>query len=477
VAALQYLHAGLEKGEKVVMMTTVEGGGIPEMARAWGMSLDTQWKDGSFRLFGFKDDFEMRVLRSAEPLEVFEELQDLVPPGISRIAVDPGSMFLRNGSRTLLGKAFLDWAKRHPATVFATLSVDSAESLPSSTEWLVQATDAILQIDRRSDGLYQVRVNRAFMGTLGEDDPITLQLTPGRGLTEPEAVPSRRRADRPAGAAERLLLITLDETRPSDLIGWAENSFRTEVVREPLEAVTMLQGGAAFGGILVHATRKEIKEATHACRAIRPLTGAGIVFSSDDTLRSTDRVQLLEAGADDCLSGGVDFRELETRLRQAVSIGGKPPSGVGVVRSGSGGPLGGTVTPMEFESEMTRRSLDPSLAVFSVICISAKGMSAGETEQAIAEAIRDQEGDMVTCAPVGCLVLLQGARRKPAQAFLARFRSNLVEKTGADRELKVELLAPPVEKEELDDLIARWAEGTETGPESEDSGGPNVRKK
>jgi len=458
------------------MLTTVEGGGIPEIARAWGMNMDAQWEDGSLHLFGFRDDFEMRVLRSAEPLEVLEELQRILPGDTSRIAVDPGSMFLRNGSRTLLGKAFLDWAKRHPATVLATLSVDSAESLPSSTEWLVQGTSAVLQIDRRSDGLFQVRVNRALMGALGEDDPITLQLSPGQGLTEPDAVPSRRRADRPAGSAERLLLVSLSGTHPTDLEGWAKSAFRTDVVHEPLEAVTMLQDGTAFGGVLVHATRKEIREATHACRAIRPLTGAAIVFASDDTLRSTDRVNLLESGADDCISGGVDFRELETRLRQAVTVGGKPPSGVGVMRSGSGGPLGGTVTPMEFESELTRRSLDPALAVFSVVCLGSDVLSAGEMERALAEEIRDMDGDLVTCAPVGCLILLQGARRKPAQAFLARFRSNLLEKLGKDPEIRVELLAPPVDKPELDGLLARWAEGAGAMTGVEDSGGPDDRK-
>lgn len=453
VSALQFLQAGVDRGEKVVMFTTVEDNGIPEIAKAWGLTLHEAWEDGSFLLFGFRDDFELRVLRSAEPLEVLEQLQELVPEDAARVAFDPGSMFLRNGSRTLLGKAFLDWGRQHPATVLATLSVDSGESLPSSAEWLVQATDAVIQMDRRPDGLHQVRVNRALMGSIGEDDPITLQLTPGKGLTEAEGQPARRRADRPAGAAERLLLISLDGAPAGDLEAWANATFKTEIVHEPLEAVAILQEGPTFGGVLVHSTRKDIREAVQACRAIRPLTGAAVVFASDDALRSTDRVNLLESGADDCISGGVDFRELEARLRQAVSIGGKPPSEMGE-RTRPGVLAGGKVSLEEFGGEVETRSARLSNSIFSVVRLTSDVMDLPVLEEALVETVRTAEGDLVSRTDRACLVLLQGAREQAARAFLNRFRNVMDNRLGVDPGLQASLLASPVKPEDFRSLLA-----------------------
>ncbi len=453
VTALHFLHAGVDRGEKVVMFTTVEDDGIPEIARGWGMNLDNAWRDGSLLLFGFRDDFELRVLRSAEPLEVFEQLQELIPADVSRVAFDPGSMFLRNGSRNQLAKAFMDWGRRHPAIVMATLAVDSGEGLPSSTEWLVQATDAVIQIDRRPDGLHQVRVNRALMGSLGEDDPITLQLTPGKGLVPTGPQPARRRADRPSGAAERLLLLSLDKTQGGELEGWVGGAFQTEIVREPLEAVTLLQEDSGFGGILVHATRQEIGSAVRACRAIRPLTGAAVVVASDDALRSTDRVALLDSGADDCLSGGVDFRELEARLRQAVSVGGKPPSEM-AKRKGTEEITGGMVSLAEFRSEVETRAGIQAAAIFSVVRLTSGILDIQALEQALTDTVRAPEGDLVTRMQDSCLVLLQGARKNAAHAFLARFEEILQKRLGTGPKLKASVLASPVSMEGFENMLA-----------------------
>jgi len=471
VAALQFLHAGVERGERAILLTGAEGAGILDVARAWGLNLDRAWEEGRLQVLGFRDDFEMRVLRSAEPQEVLEELDKLVPQDTARVVVDPGSMFLQGGAKTLPGKAFLDWGRRHPATLLCTLSVDSAESLPSSAEWLVQATDGVFQIDRRAEGLYQLRINRALIGSIGEDDPITLQLTPGRGLVDPDRFPTRRRADRPTGEAEKLLLISLGGSHAADLEGWARDAFKTERVDEPLEAVTLLQSGAAFGGVLVHAPRKQVREAVQACRAIRPLTGAAIIFASDDTLRSTDRVSLLEAGADDCLSGEVDFRELATRLRQAVSAGGKPTPAVGVIGPIPGAPSGGRVTRAVFGREVALRAEDPALSLFSVVRLTSDMVSPAELEKVLSEEVRDEEGDLVTCTFDGCLILLQGARRKPAQTFLARFRSELEGKVGRDPGFRIELLTHPSEKSQLDLMLGRSAGSQESAPQPEVPGG------
>ncbi len=472
VAALQFLHAGLAMGERVLFLTSIEAPGLLEVARAWGSVLDGAWEEGDLEILGFREDFEMRVLRSTEPEDALAELDRLVSEDVTRIAVDPGSMFLQGGGRSLLGRSFLEWARKQPATVCVTLSVDSAETLPSSAEWLVHATSGVFQIDRRSDGLYQVRINRSLPGSAGSDDPVILQLTPGLGLAEPDQSPSRRNSDRPAGDSDRVLLLSLGKTPSADMETWAKGAFTTEVMTEPLDAVTRLQGSSSFGCVLVHAPRQRLREALQACRAMRPLTGAAIVFASDDAIRSTDRVNLLEAGADDCLSGGVDFRELTTRIQQAVAAGGKPASPLEVVGPGSTPPVGGRVPSEAFKREAEQRAADHTLSVFGILRLSSPTLSPSELQKALSAEVRDEDGDMVTCTFDGCVVFLQGARWEAAQAFLTRFRTNLDKRFGRDSALRAEVMTHPAEKDQIRATLGRL-----NGPDAEppipaDPGGP-----
>jgi DNA-binding response OmpR family regulator/KaiC/GvpD/RAD55 family RecA-like ATPase len=453
VAALQFLWSGESGGDRSFFLTSSDADSILNVARAWGSDLGPAWKDGRLEILGFREDFEMRALRSADPNDVLEELDLIVSQDVARIAVDPGSMFLQGGARNLLGRSFLEWARRHPATVCITLSIDTAESLPSAAEWLVHSTDGVFLVDRRADGLYQVRINRALPGSPGEEDPITLQLTPGVGLVASERAPSRRRSDRPAGDSQKLLLISLGDDRFDDLESWARGSFTVEVVTDPLEAVANLQAEASFGSILINAPRQELRQAVQACRALRPLTGAAIVFLTDDAIRSTDRVRILEAGADDCLSGGVDFRELEARIRQAVASGGKLASAMEVVGSASGIPSGGRVSPEALAMEANRRAGDSKLSVFSMVRLTSTLVQAKDLEMLLSEEIRDEDGDLITCTGDGCVVLLQGARWDPTQAFLARFQSGLEKRVGHDPALKTETLTYPAEKAEIQSLL------------------------
>jgi CheY-like chemotaxis protein/KaiC/GvpD/RAD55 family RecA-like ATPase len=454
VAILQFLQAGLEAGERVMLLVGGEATGILDVARAWGSPLDEAWREGRLEVLGFRDDFEMRVLRSPEPEEALEELDGLASRELTRIAVESGSVFFQGGARTLLGRAFLEWARRHPATVCATFSVDTSETLPSSAEWLVHAASGVFLMDRRPDGLLQVRLNRALPGAPGADDPVTLQLTPGKGLVAPQRFPSRRHSDRPSGDPNHLLLVSLGEPGSLEVETWAKHAFSTEVVTDPLEAVGKLQGDSGFGGVLVHAPRRQMRQAVQACRAIRPLTSAAIVVASDDAIRSTDRIQILEAGADDCLTGGIDFRELDARIRQAASAGGKPASVAGLVPDRSGLPPGGLVARSVLVKEVGRRAMDPSLAVFSLVRLKLADTHPPEAESVLAAAIRDEEGDLAVCGSDECLVLLQGARREPARAFLSRFRAILRSHVDGEPQLLSEIFLHPVEKDRIDELFA-----------------------
>jgi hypothetical protein len=158
---------------------------------------------------------------------------------------------------------------------------------------------------------------------------------------------------------------------------------------------------------------------------------------------------MLEAGADDCLTGGVDVRELAARMRQAVRRGGKSPSD-----STSRGPqvrfaIGGLVEGEAFDEELRRRSADPTLGVFGIIHVRASGTSLEELESVIADEIRAEEGDLVKRDTDGVVVLLQGARGGASQAFLDRFKRRMEHHLGNDPGLEPDVLAHPADRERI----------------------------
>ena len=459
VAALQFVHAGVTNGEHCLLVTNADVEGILGVASAWGFDLWNAWETGWLQIIGFKDDFELRAIRSIAPEEVLEELDMLAVPGLSRIAIDPGSMFLTGGAKTILGSTFLGWARDQDATVLATFSVDGgAKSLPSSADWLIHSTTGRLLLEKRDDGLHQVTLSKAAPDPDEREETITLELKPGGGLVEPEHYPARRGVDRGGIDENRLLLVSLGDSHASDLEAWAMRSFEADVVAEPFEAVAKVQEGTKYGGVLIHASRQQVRQAVQACRAIRPLSRAAIVFASDDAVRSTDRIHILEAGADDCLSGGLDFRELGLRIEQAIATGARP---MAEASSDAGSRIvldqadGGRVSRSVFVEEVARRAADPNLAFFCVLDVQSGVLRPEDLEAAIADQVRAEEGDIVSGDANRCAVLLQGAREGQLGPFLGRLRSRLEEQAGkgGDSSLDIEILSHPADSEQIMTLL------------------------
>lgn len=465
VAALHFLHEGVSRGRRGLLLTGARIPDILDLSAEWGADLRPAFADRTLDAIGFREDFEMRVLRSAEPEDAMEELTSLVAPDVERIVVDPGSLLLQGRARTLLGPAFLDWARHHPATTLVTLSIDGPE-LPSSAEWLIQSTSGILLLDQGEDGFYQVDLRHL---RVGEAAKVTLQLAAGRGLARPEAGPFRRRSDRARGHANRLLFLSLSDDRVTDLEAWAGGLFTTEVVHDPMEAVSSVQEGQGFGCILVYASRARLPDTIRTCRALRPLTGAPILVVSDDPMRSSDRVDLLEAGADDSLSGGVDVRELDTRIRQAIETGGKPaPKGERKKRERL---AGGLVDGPAFEAAVRARLEDPWKSVLTVVRVWQGAEQSEPLERVLVEELRSDQGDLVATAGSAYLVLLQGARRDAVHAFLDRVRRRTAAEVKAKvevkgkKDLRSEIFSHPGDRQGILDLMGSLDEGGATAPE------------
>jgi len=175
-------------------------------------------------------------------------------------------------------------------------------------------------------------------------------------------------------------------------------------------------------------------------------------------VRSTDRIQILEAGADDCLSGGIDFRELDLRIKQAIAAGSKPmpaaPNGDEAGPHLTPRPEGGRVSAEDFATELTRRAENPVLTFFCILDVASGALAPKDLEELLADQVRGDEGDLVARSAKGCVVLLQGAREGQLGPFLSRLRTRVVERAGGgDGELALDVLSHPSESARIRQLL------------------------
>jgi DNA-binding response OmpR family regulator len=455
VALLQFLHAGVRDGEEVALLTNVDADSVLEAAEAWGFGLREAWRSGKLRLLGFRDDFELRALRAVEPEEILEEFQALLPDEVARIAVDPGGAFLAGSNRTLLGSSFLRWARRARATVCATLTVEGGSTPVAAPDWAVPFIDGAIVLEPRTGGLQQARLLPSVPTPGSSPDAVTLALEPGKGLIRPSHFPARRLDDLAERDPDRLLLLCFGGEHAAELEAWADASFEARTLRDPLDAVSVLQHDPEFGAILLHAPRHSVKDAFRACRALRPQTRAGIVFASHDSVRSSDRIALIEAGCDDTVSGGIDFRELELRVRQAARRGRSPvpPAPVEVPPA----PEGGVVEAAKLVDEVGRLMDAGSPGDTFTLLRFAVQSPGGEAQLAnrLSEEVRDEDGDRVAAVEGGVIVFLMGARSHQAEAFLRRLRARLDEAGGAP-EFSVRFASHPSDPDGVSRLMGQY---------------------
>lgn len=452
-ALLQFLHAGLHRGERVALVTGVDPAQVFETAEHWGFPLEDAWQQGMLRLVGYQADFSRRIQHSAEPLEIFDELSQAIGDGIARLGIYPGTPIWETRSNPLVGQRFLEWADRHQFTVWGTLMRELGEGLAASTEWVLQGAAGVFELQQLRSGLLQLWV-RSVSPPVELPGPITCALKPGAGLVTPAEVPSRRSTDAPAGSERRLLMVSLTPSTPDDLTAWARRAFEVTHLIEPLELVPRLQDDDAFGTVLIYVNRTNVERAILACRAARPVTAAPIIVASDQPLRATDRTRALQAGADDFLSGSIDLAELSCRIERARSV---PRDRTRQSRSSR------TVAPREgssevlearpFASRVLARLADQSAPCFALVRATGPGVGDERFESIVLQQIRWESGDFAGgLSDGGFGIVLEGARRNQAEAFLTRLRGSLTA-AGDGAEIEFEVLSCPSEAQLVRTLV------------------------
>jgi len=420
-AVLQFLHAGLDAGDRVALLTTMVPEQVVERARYLGFDFQMAWEEGRLTLLGFAQDFDRLLLSAAEPAQAFGELSELVGRDVARIGLDPGKPLWETRAGTSLASRFVSWGQSTEATLLVTIASELSDTATPATEWVLQSATGVLKIERMPNGLRQLSVHR-LSPPIDHEGTISLEIVPGKGLCEPAGRFDRRSTDTPIGSEHRLLLLALAQP-PDELLAWARSRYDTVELSEPLELVSRLQEGEEYGLIILVLDRGSSHEATETCRAVRPLTGAPIVLATDDRLRATDRTQALDAGANDFLSDNFSLVELASRIGRAMRVGGALPRERRSEGASAAQP-GGVLETEEFARRIEERLHATQAMPFAMIQVACGAAERRELGEVLVRHVRDSE-DCVGRTSDGFAVVLHGARPRQAHAYLNRVRETL----------------------------------------------------
>jgi len=423
---LQFLQAGLEAGECVALLTGAPPEQVFEQAEHLGFDFQTPWRDGRLRLLGFRAEFDQLLLSAADPAEVFEELSVSMAGAADRIAVDPGKPLWDTRAGTTLSHRFLAWGQSFSGTLLVTVASDLADTQSPGTEWVLQGATGVFKIERLPNGLHHLWVRR-ISPPVDQQEPVTLELAPGRGLRAPG------RFDR------RLLLLKLADKVPAELVGWARRQYDAIEMDDPLRVVSRLQEGEEFGLVLVYLDREHSGQAAEASRAIRPLTRAPIILATDDRLRATDRTRALDAGANDFLSDDFSLVELSSRINRAW----RSSAGLPAARRDEQEAAVAQLEVVEVEEvarQIEGRLADVSAVPFALIHVRCDDTRNGTLGDVLLDHVRDA-GDFVGKVLDGYAVVLHGARPRQAEGYLGRVRQTLGALPGGPPEIDLTVLS------------------------------------
>lgn len=441
---LQVLDTGLRGGERVALLSAAPPDDIVEQAAYFGFDIASHWRAGRCLLLGFKGEYPRRVVHAPDPAEAFDELRGLVDPPVDRIAVDPGSFLWSTRAGTAMAQGFVEWAEGSGATVVASVAAGLADRPDPSTEWVLQRASGVLHFARLSNGIHEVEFGR-FTPPVETPGPVSLELRAREGLVAPSGRIERRSSDRRAEADAPLVLVELGAGAPADIANWLGRDRRVERMDDGMALVRRLQSGPA-GLVCVYVDRARTDEAVEMIRAARPLSDAPMLLLSDRELRSGDRAAAIDAGADDVVSGGIDLRELDARIRRAREsarrgLGGEPAEGPV--------PVDGLLDAGEFETLLDDR-LASDGNLFSLLRFDLPDVP--DLDSVLVQSVRTESGDLVARAAGGLAVLLQDARAQQAEAFLRRVQTEL-RRRGHTTPLEVEILSSPEQAGEIRRLI------------------------
>lgn len=313
--SLQFLYQGLLSGENVALVTRRAAPTVFEHGRAVGLDLEPFARAGHFILFEYLPNVIENAIRLKDAEDIGAEFRAFLGRDtIRRLVVDPITPLLASPSTSAS-----IFRARSLIQSFAELGAGSLYlfDTPEGEEFLANCKDFVYGVLRFEAGASPAAQGRMvlerFPGLKGRPAQLDYEVTSGVGLVEVAAAVATGQAP----AQRKVLIIEPDNDQRALLRDLLEKNYA--LLEADGTADGMAKVAAESPDLIILEKETKGLDGVEICRKLRQnKMNVPIVLIANQVRRARDRVQIMAAGADECLERPLDGRILRLKIQNLL---------------------------------------------------------------------------------------------------------------------------------------------------------------
>lgn len=322
---LQFLYQGLEHGENAVLVTRRSAQSVFDHGRGFGMDLETYARNNQLIIFEYVPTVVENSMRLKDPADVGREFEAFMGSDTAqRVAFDPITPILSSPSSSISvfrARSLIQSFSELGATCLYIFDT------PEQEECLAQFKDFVYGVLRFEAGAFQTSRGRIFLERLpelkGTVRQVEFEITPGTGLVEVEPAPAAAAAAGGEAAGEAapgprtVLIIEPDAEQRQILTDLLEKTCQVQEADSAADGLAKV--AAETPDLIILERENKGLDGVEICKKLRQnKLNVPIVIIANQIRRARDRVQIMAAGADECLERPVDGRILKLKVQQLL---------------------------------------------------------------------------------------------------------------------------------------------------------------
>lgn len=464
-ACLEFIDAGVQSGERGLLLTHDDPGDLLDSAEFLGIDLGDSLLKDRVRIVTFQLDFVRRFMRAATPTMAFEELlRHIGEEPVQRIAIDSIVPFLEGGgagSQSVF--SLVDFLDAVQATSMITYPGDLAGLYDQRMEPLLQRAGGVFHLQGSEHGRRRGTINIRKLRHQAESvAPVRYKIDAGFGYAQ-DGEANIKEETLIEELRRRLLVVRLGAPFPEELLATLQTRFSVTVrATVPPQFGETLRDG--IGALILCVQRDTLEDALQLVRQQRASDiRTPVVLVTPFHMRASDRTRALRAGADDFLSSRMSEPEFVERMRAIVRRG----RSKAVAARDQGMPT--VLQPTDdqgryqlFDTDGFAHTVQSVLQTirdpfFSVLRVDSPGGDSAQLAALMVKVLRVDSGDFAGLYGDGVIAYLEGARPSDLTGLLARIDAQWAEMGGPP--LHAETLGYPVDGDRLVQLLGLSAVG------------------
>ncbi len=322
--SLQFAYRGLEQGENVVLVTRRSAQSVFDHAVAFGMDLEPFVHSNQLIIFEYVPTVVENSMRLKDTGDVGREFEAFMGSDTAqRVVFDPITPLLASPTSAI--------SVFRARTIIQSFSDLGATCLylfdtPEGEDCLAQFKDFVYGVLRFEAGAFQTSRGRIFLERLpelrGPVRQLEFEATPGAGLVEVEPAPQAGAAAEAGGEAapprpRTVLLIEPDAAERKILSELLEQTCQIQEAESAADGLAKVAAEAP--DLIILERENKGLDGVEICKRLRQnKLNVPIVIIANQIRRARDRVQIMAAGADECLERPVDGRILKLKVQQLL---------------------------------------------------------------------------------------------------------------------------------------------------------------